>query len=187
VRRFWRSTPPEVDRVQILSDQLERNARWIDAADTKAGAALIFVSATLGLLLKPLASSLEAALEGVQQSHDPKIQVVATVLIATTGIAAYAGARSILEACRALLPDVRRRGSRGDVFFGDIAIRSRPEWDRRAQALTSRSLLLDLAEQVHTTARIANSKHHRAKSAIHSAGWTIAFGLIAYALGIWIT
>jgi hypothetical protein len=187
VKRFWRSTPPEVDRIQILSDQLERNARWIDAADAKAGAALVFVAAAIGFLLEPLASSLEVALEGIHQPHDLKLEAVATVLVATTVIATFAGARSLLAAFHALLPDVRRHGPRGDVFFGDIAIRSRSEWDRRVESLTSKSLMVDLAEQVHTTARIANSKHHRARSAIHSAGWAIAFGLVAYALGIWVT
>jgi hypothetical protein len=187
VRRFWRSTRPEIDRIEILSAQLERNARWIDAADAKAGAVLVFVTAVVGLLLAPLVAGVEIALGSAPPKDTFSLHIIATVYVAATGIAFFAALNSLLESFRALLPQVKRTGTRGDVFFGDIAHRSLREWERQVESLTAPSLILDLTEQVHRTARIANFKHHRARSAIHGAAWTVGFGLLAYLLNAWVT
>ncbi len=182
VKRFWRSTP-DIDSCQILSSLLDRNGRWIEVADAKAGAVLVFVTAVAGVLVEPTTAA-GCALAVALREDPSTVQVVRstiwTVLVLLPGVSAF---RSIGLAFRTLTPTLIRDQETGHLFFGDVATFDLAEWQRWAEDINAGDFQRELAEQVHTTARIAVAKHQYVNQAIrYVVRFTIPIGILLYAV-----
>ncbi len=182
MKRFWRSTP-DIDSFQVLSSLLDRNGRWIEVADAKAGAVLVFVTAVAGVLVEPTTEagcSLAVALREDPSTAQVIRSAVWTMLVLLAGVPAF---RSIGLAFRALTPTLIRDQRPGHLFFGDVATFDHDDWQRWTEDINAVDFQRELAEQVHTTAQIAVAKHRYVNQAIrYVVRFTIPVGILLYAV-----
>ncbi|MDP9367963.1 MAG: DUF5706 domain-containing protein [Chloroflexota bacterium] len=152
-------------------------------ADAKAGAVLVFVTAGAGVLVEPTTEAGCALAEALRK--DPSAgqvihSAIWTVLVLLAGVSAF---RSITLAFRALTPTLIRDQQTGHFFFGDVAAFDLADWQQWAEDINRVDFQRDLAEQVHTTARIAVAKHQHVNQAIrYVVRLTIPVGILFYAV-----
>lgn len=178
---FWPWTRPREDRHHLLSDLLNRNGRWIEVADAKAAAMLVFVTAVAGFLVEPsfkTAKKLATAQIAIGTTESATTGVVFSLLLLSLIAAAFYTIRHVLMA---LDPSLARKRAAGYVFFRDIAGRDLADLEKKLLESQSTILERDLVEQIHTTAIIALAKHQHVRKAIRGMSFTVGFGLVVYA------
>jgi hypothetical protein len=175
---------PTVDQYKLLTDLLNRNTRWAEVADAKAGAVLFFTGASARILMEPIIdSATELYDEGLNNlSSGAALLHIAFVVVTIVVVAALFW--TIYHAFVTLVPRVRRSGAgRGGVmFFGDLARIPYAEWRERILGYSEQDVLDDLAGQVHTAGVIASQKHQHIKHAVSGILVVLALSPVLYIL-----
>lgn len=187
--RFWPSIRPPrpaladhlYDRYDAYTKLLDRNARWIEVADAKAGVALALLVAVFPTLMSPALSAAKEFVRGVPR-HADFWQHVPTALYLTLLIAFGLTALYTLACVLLTLVPRTTRNVGGLIFFGDIAAHDRTDWQQKMLALDPHSLVEHVLEQTHVTAGIAAMKHTYARLALRGVFLSVVLGLVAYVI-----
>lgn len=159
------TTPADQELVRQAERSLDRIGQHIRSADEKIRA--LFGANTL----------LAAALTFTRQVQLHELPAPwGALAMAGTILMLLATVCSILLAMVALLPRMKRSTKRGVTFFGDIAGMDATEFQQRFLNAQEEDPLPGLLMQVHTSARIAHTKHRY----MRQAGL-----LLILALGLW--
>lgn len=173
MKRFWNSTSKSPDAAALLSNLLDRNGRWIEVADAKSAVVIVFASTYSGIVAVPAV----IAWTDIQGSTTVAEGLVACALIGGYAVLCIASALvtmyTLSKAFNALRPRLDRGLRQGLLAFNDIAATDRETWTRAVRELASDELIDQLAEQVHTTALIAASKHEHLQRAIRCLCFSI--------------
>lgn len=113
--------PASSQRTDFLSKLLDRNGRWIEVADAKAGVVLAFATAALKELIAPQLADARTLLASLQRSgawRQVWLPYVFLLFLVLTTILVLCAA---YHAFKAINPTLTRRRPRGHIFFGDIA------------------------------------------------------------------
>lgn len=186
MRRFfgWTEQPVTAppDRLDFLNKLLDRNGRWIEVADLKAGVVIVFTTALLKELVAPLLRTASSVLSRpFPDFPGALIPLAFTVLL---GLLTAASLHALVLAFLTLFPKISRAAERGSVFFGDISALDLECFKQRILTKPSEAISQDLAEQIHTTARLAGRKYQRVTRSLRSLFVTIVVGLLTYAFSL---
>ena len=130
------------DRIRVLELSLDRQLRWIAAADAKLAFAFGVETAMLGVL-------------AVVSPKDLSTWTIASAIAAP--FAAALAVASLLFLSFAAFP--RTKGPRGSlIFFGGIAQKEADAFKAEVSALEEPDYVEDLAVQCHRNAEIAERK-----------------------------
>lgn len=174
------------ERGELLNKILDRNNRWIEVADTKAGAVLVFATFVLKEIVAPQVAKGRTLLTNVANpptwQHLTHSGLFYVALVATIACISLA----IWSAFRVLDPKLSRKHRAGHLFFADIANEDLAVYQQRLLSLTTTELELEMTEQIHTNANIACAKHGRVKTAIRSVIVAIPISFVLYVLGLYL-
>ncbi len=174
-------------RTDLFSKLLDRNGRWIEVADTKAGVVLVFATAVLKELIAPQLADARMVLVSLQQSGAWTQVRLPYVFLLFLLITTFFALRAMYHAFKAINPTLTRRQRHGHIFFGDIAKHTDlAAYQRQLLALKAEEVDEQLIEQIHTTAHIALTKHRHVGQAINSIISVIPLGLLLYILGLYV-
>lgn len=149
-------------RVEHLRWLLERELHWVASADVKAGGLIAAYMALVAIAASIL-------IESATPSPAAKILFGISGLLM---VPAFGFALSVF------FPRTKANHD-SLIFFGEIAKRSAAEFHERLQALDSQVIELDLSNQIHINAVIADCKHHHARCSIAIGGFSLAAWLVA--------
>ena len=152
-------------RVDHLRWLLERELNWVASADVKAGGLIAAYMALVAIAASILVDS-------------PSPPFAAKILFCISGILmipAFGFALSVF------FPRTKANHD-SLIFFGEIAKCTAAEFHERLQALDSQVIELDLANQIHVNAVVADCKHRHARGSIAFGAFSLAAGLIAVAI-----
>lgn len=191
--RFWRWTRPlrparaepregAYQRYDAYSKLLDRNARWIEVADTKAAVILGVIIATFPVLIAPAFSAVRTLI-GVIPAH-PQWWAYLPLLAFMTLCAVFTvvALKTFIWVLKTLKPRLSSPRKPSLVYFGDIARAPWEEWSTRTRALPPEDLAHEVLEQVHVTACIAEVKHKCVQRAVNSALHVVLLGCALYVI-----
>lgn len=176
--------PPE--RSALLNTLLDRNSRWIEVADTKAGAVLVFATFLLKEVVAPNVVKGRTLLP--ETANPPTWQHLThsafffATLLAAIALIGWA----IWSAFKVLDPKLTRKHCSGHLFFADVANEDLAVYQRDLLALTTPEFEMEMTEQIHTNATIANTKHGHVKVAMRCVIVVIPIGFVLYVLGLYL-
>lgn len=181
--------PTEVDRYKLLSDMLNRNTRWAEVADAKAGAVLFFVGATSRILIEPIIDSATQLYDAGLENLSAREALLHIAFVVVTILIVAAVFWTIYHAFVTLVPRVRRNanGRHGAMFFGDLARLGFDDWRARILGYTEHDVIEDLAGQVHAAGVIADTKHDHIRHAVSGVLAVLALAPILYVLSMAVT
>jgi hypothetical protein len=182
VKRFWDAAETELDLYHVLSDMLNRNTRWVEVADAKAAAVLVFVGAVVRTIADPVSSSVRAISADDLLHPEGFIVVIHSLFLLTTLTACLAALWAVYHAFMTLIPRVSRQPIRGRMFFADIASRDINTWRTAMLSATPADLVDDLLAQVHAASVIASAKHGHTRMAIGGLFGVLALAPVLYLL-----
>lgn len=139
-----------------LEKNLDRIHEWIRAADQKISIFLAFEGVILTLLIPP---SFNFFHKNLHYFSNIEIFLIASALI----LMAY----SIIKSMIALVPRLNTKNEgKSLIYFGDIANFSLQDYKHAIAKMTNENYTEALAEQIHTSARIAMTKHVQFKDSL---------------------
>ncbi len=173
-------TRPEVLDA-YLNDALERHNHWIAVADAKAGALLVTVPALLALYGATLMAETKAHWTGVRRWGGLCHEALPLLYLLLIALTAAAGLLVLWFSFRALDPRVTGASRRqGMVYFGDIAKQKQQAYEADVFRLEEDTLRKDYIEQVHATAKIADTKFWHVKWSLRCAIGFIVLSILTY-------
>lgn len=174
------------ERGELLNNILDRNNRWIEVADTKAGAVLVFATFVLKEIVAPQLAKGRTLLSNVATppnwqhlTHAGLFYIGLLSAIVLIGLA-------IWSSFRTLDPKLSRKHRAGHLFFGDIANEDLAVYQQRLLSLSTAELELEMTEQIHTNADIAKTKHGHVKAAMRCVIVVIPISFVLYVLGLYL-
>jgi hypothetical protein len=187
VKLSWRSTKPDANRddpnrYEFLTKLLDRNARWIEVADAKAGAVLVFTSAGVKALATPVVTAVQRVTAQPLVGLTVIVGALSVVFLLLVAVAAVSSLVALISCFLILNPRLARPRQPGSIYFGDIAHRDLVDVEKKMALLTGEEINADLVEQVYTTSHIALQKHRHVRRAITSVFCATGSGLLLYLL-----
>ncbi len=155
-----------------LEISLGRIHEWIRAADQKVSILLAF-QGVLATIAAPRLFDLIT--EAVRDYHPLSFLALA--------VACYFSFDSFLKIFHALVPNIHNGHLRRSItFFGDISSFSLQEYQQRLDSASDADYREDLVQQIHTSAKIATTKHQNFTAAIKSFALAIGFWFLGWLL-----
>jgi hypothetical protein len=174
--------PDSVNHYEMLTKLIDRNSRWSEVADAKAGVVLVFATTILKILVGDPVKAVPKIAGALPSDLNALTVLFTLAFIVCFAVSIWGGVLAISESLRALRPRITRQAPAGLVFFGDIAARPAHDYIEHALLIEKDALNRDLAEQVHTTADISAIKHRHVHSAIFGIYILIVGSLPLYVL-----
>ena len=174
------------DRGALLNNILDRNNRWIEVADTKAGVVLLFATFILKEVVAPNLVKGRALLPEAMNPPTWQHLTHSACFFATMFAAIALIGWAIWSAFRVLDPKLTRKHRPGHLFFADVANEDLAVYQRDLLPLTTREFELEMTEQIHTNATIAKTKHGYVKAAIRCVIVVIPISFVLYVLGLYL-
>lgn len=175
------------ERGELLSNIFDRNNRWIEVADTKAGAVLLFATFILKEIVAPNVvkgrTLLPEAMNPPTWQHLAHSASFFATLLATIAFIGWA----IWSSFRALDPKLTRKHRSGHLFFVDVANEDLAVYQQGILSLTTTEFELEMIEQIHTNATIAKTKHGHVKAAMRCVIVVIPISFVLYVLGLYLS
>lgn len=178
---------PQPNRFEALSKVLDRNGRWIEVADAKAGVVLVFTTAVLRELVGPSIRALRTLATALSSPVSMPTIVLFCLFVSTLLVVTITALRAVFHAFGVLNPKLTRGRQPGHIFFGDIAQQDFAKYQQQMATIQSEDLEEEVIEQIHTTACIARVKHEHVGRAVRSVFLIIPFGLLLYVLSLYVS
>jgi hypothetical protein len=155
-----------IDPIRLLEKNLERQIESIRGSDVKITLLVPTMTAMTGVLA--------AMLRGANLGMLPRTYILLSIIPIAI---AYA------QMGLSVIPRMRIRSS-SLLFFGSIATHAPPDYVAAIRSLTRDAYVEDLAEQCHTSARIARDKYRHVRNAylaffVALPLWTVAIYLLS--------
>lgn len=163
-----------MDNKDILEATLTRVQDWIKSADQKVSI-LFAVEGLFITLIFP--SSVLWTKSILQEGH------CLSLLTGISGVVVLLF--SLYKVSVAITPRLHRKGdAKSLLYFGDISKRKLADFKEKIKKLTPEEYDEQLAEQVHTSSRIATSKHEHLRDSL--LAFMLALVLLLTSFGIYI-
>ncbi len=140
------------DRGALLNNILDRNNRWIEVADTKAGAVLLFTTFILKEIVAPNVVKGHTLLPESMNPSTWQHLTHSAFFFATLLVAVALIGWAIWSAFRVLDPKLTRKHRSGHLFFVDVANEDLAVYQQGILSLTTTEFELEMIEQIHTNA-----------------------------------
>lgn len=165
------------DRTEHIRDLLNRNGRWIEVADAKAGVVIVFATALAQQVTGPALGKAALLIPAAYRTARAEEIVAVLVYVLLLTVTAALSGLALLDSFRALTPRLTRKRETRHAYFGDIAASSHDKLVEYFAEASDNEIRHDLIEQVQTTAEIADIKFRRASRAIKAVAFSVPFAI----------
>jgi hypothetical protein len=180
------AAPSPPSRSDALSKVLDRNGRWVEVADAKAGVILVFTTAVLKELVAPSIRTMRALGTTFTPPLATRTGVVAWIFLILLLLVATTAVLALFYAFRVLSPRTQRKRPPGHIFFADVARQDFATYEREMQAISMAELEQEVIEQIYSIADVAQVKHRYVRRAVVSVFLVIPLGLLLYVLSLYV-